>query len=184
MANKDFDVIIIGAGISGLTAAALLSKSGLKVCVLERHYLIGGYLQGFERKGFIFDTAIHWLNQCGENGTVTKVFEYLGTDFPRPITMKTIHKHITSDYEFVLTNNPEILKNQLIKDFPLEEKGIKNFFKAAQKVAAVSNNFPKFFISNEAMGGMGKWTFSLKQLRIIFPIIKYALYGGDKGVKK
>ena len=184
MADKDFDVIIIGAGISGLTAAALLSKSGLKVCVLERHYLIGGYLQGFERKGFIFDTAIHWLNQCGENGTVTKVFEYLGDDFPRPITMKTIHKHITSDYEFVLTNNPEILKNQLIKDFPLEEKGIENFFKAAQKVAAVSNNFPKFFISNEAMAGIGKWTFSLKQLRIIFPIIKYALYGGDKGVKK
>ncbi len=184
MADKDFDVIIIGAGISGLTAAALLSKSGLKVCVLERHYLIGGYLQGFDRKGFVFDTAIHWLNQCGENGTVTKVFEYIGEDFPKPITMKTIHKHITSDYEFVLTNNPEILKSQLIRDFPHEEKGIEKFFKAAQKVAVVSNKFPQFFITHEAMGGIRKWTFSLKQLRIIFPIIKYALYSGDKGVKK
>ena len=61
MTKKDFDVIIIGAGVSGLTAAALLSKAGLKVCVLERHYLIGGYLQGFDRKGFVFDTAIHWF---------------------------------------------------------------------------------------------------------------------------
>lgn len=184
MVNKDFDVIIIGAGISGLTAAALLSKSGLKVCVLERHYLIGGYLQGFDRQDFVFDTAIHWLNQCGENGTVTKVFKYLGEDFPKPVTMKSIHKHITSDYEFVLTNNPEILKNQLIHDFPHEEKGIEKFFKAARKVAEVSNKFPKFFISNEAMSGIQKWTFSLKQLHIIYPLIKYALYGGEKGVKK
>lgn len=184
MVNKDFDVIIIGAGISGLTAAALLSKSGLKVCVLERHYLIGGYLQGFDRQDFVFDTAIHWLNQCGENGTVTKVFKYLGEDFPKPVTMKSIHKHITSDYEFVLTNNPEILKNQLIHDFPHEEKGIEKFFKAARKVAEVSNKFPKFFISNEAMSGIRKWTFSLKQLHIIYPLIKYALYGGEKGVKK
>ena len=68
MSEKHFDVIIIGAGVSGLTAAALLSKSGLSVCVLERHRLIGGYLQGFGRKGFTFDTAIHWLNQYGKNG--------------------------------------------------------------------------------------------------------------------
>ena len=82
MEIEKFDVIIIGAGISGLTSAALLSKTGLKVCVLERHYLIGGYLQGFDRKEFIFDTAIHWLNQCGKEGTVSKLFNYIGEDYP------------------------------------------------------------------------------------------------------
>lgn len=184
MTKKDFDVIIIGAGVSGLTAAALLSKAGLKVCVLERHYLIGGYLQGFDRKGFVFDTAIHWLNQCGDQGTVTKVFEYLGKDFPRPITMQSIHQHETKNYSFVLTNNPEDLKAQLIKDFPHEEAGIEKFFKAARTVADVSNKFPQFFLSNESLSGLPKMTYKLKQLRIIFPIIKYALYGGEKGVEK
>ena len=123
MSEKSFDVIIIGAGVSGLTAAALLSKSGLKVCVLERHRLIGGYLQGFERKGFVFDTAIHWLNQYGKDGSVTNVFKYIGDDFPRPIGMKNIHRHITNDYEFTLTNNPDELKNQFISNAVQNKKG-------------------------------------------------------------
>ena len=184
MSEKHFDVIIIGAGVSGLTAAALLSKSGLSVCVLERHRLIGGYLQGFGRKGFTFDTAIHWLNQYGKNGSVTTVFEYLGDDYPRPVGMKNIHRHISGGYEFMLTNNPDELKAQLIKDFPHEEKGIEKFFKAARVVADVSKKFPQFFLSNETKTGIGRAFFKLKQLHIIYPLIKYALYGGEKGVEK
>lgn len=184
MSEKEFDVIIIGAGVSGLTAAALLSKAGLSVCVLERHRLIGGYLQGFERKGFIFDTAIHWLNQYGENGSVTNVFKYIGEDFPMPIGMKRIHRHIVKDYEFVLTNNPDELKQKLTEDFPDEKEGIDKFFKAAKVVAEVSKKFPKFFLSSETKSGFGKHLFKLKQLGIIYPLIKYALYGGEKGVEK
>ncbi len=66
--NDYYDVIVIGAGIGGLTAAALLSKAGLSVCVLEKEPHVGGYLAGFRRKQFIFDTAIHWLNQFGPEG--------------------------------------------------------------------------------------------------------------------
>lgn len=184
MMEKKFDVVIIGAGVSGLTAAALLSKAGLSVCVLERHRLIGGYLQGFERRGFVFDTAIHWLNQYDEKGSVTNVFKYLGNDFPMPIGMKRIHRHILKDYEFLLSNNPDELKNKLIEDFPDEKEGIEKFFKAAREVAEVSKKFPKFFISSETKNGLSKYFFKLKQLGIIYPLIKYALYGGEKGVEK
>src|SRR5437773_791673 len=41
------DVAIIGSGVGGLTAGALLSKAGLSVCVLERENRPGGYLAGF-----------------------------------------------------------------------------------------------------------------------------------------
>ena len=37
----DYDVIVIGSGMSGLTAGALLSDLGKKVCVLEQHYTAG-----------------------------------------------------------------------------------------------------------------------------------------------
>ncbi len=184
MSEDEFDVVIIGAGVAGLTSAALLSRSGIKVCVLERHRLIGGYLQGFERKGFIFDTAIHWLNQCNEYGTVSRVFNYLGTDYPRPKAMKNIFKHVGGDYPFLLTNNPDILKQQLIKDFPHEKRGIEKFFEAAKTVAEVSKKFPEFFLTNELKSGIGKALFKINQLRIIFPLIQYALYGGEKGVEK
>ena len=75
VAKSYYDVVIIGAGISGMTAAALLSRCGLSVCVLEKEPHAGGYLAGFRRKDFRFDSAIHWLNQCGEKGLVTKIFE-------------------------------------------------------------------------------------------------------------
>ena len=81
---KDYyDVIVIGAGVGGLTAAALLSKAGLSVCVLEKEPHVGGYLAGFKRKHFIFDTAIHWLNQYGPDGIVDKLFSVIGADHPR-----------------------------------------------------------------------------------------------------
>ncbi|MBS1975514.1 MAG: NAD(P)/FAD-dependent oxidoreductase, partial [Bacteroidetes bacterium] len=78
--KQAYDVVVIGAGVGGLTAGALLSKAGLSVCVLEKEPHPGGYLAGFRRKDFRFDTAVHWLNQCRKNGMVFKIFDILGND--------------------------------------------------------------------------------------------------------
>jgi len=182
--EKEYDVIIIGAGIAGLTSAALLTKSGLKVCVLERHYLIGGYIQGFQRKDFIFDTAIHWLNQCGENGTVSKLFNFIGDDYPRPQTMKTIKRHITDNHEFVLSNKPDQLKKELILSYPKDQKGIERFFKDAKKVADISLKFPSLFRSTETMTFWEKVRYGMKRASIGLPMIKHIFYSGEAGMKK
>lgn len=54
MNSKDFDIIVIGSGIGGLTAAARLSKLGYKVGLFEKHFLLGGYATNFKRKGYNF----------------------------------------------------------------------------------------------------------------------------------
>jgi len=56
--KNNYDVVIIGAGISGLAAGALLSQKGKKVLILESQPKIGGYLCGFKRKGYYFDVGI------------------------------------------------------------------------------------------------------------------------------
>jgi prolycopene isomerase len=182
--NNTYDVIIIGAGISGLTSAALLSKAGMKVLVLEQNYLIGGYLQGFERKEFVFDTAIHWLNQCGKNGTVTKVFNYLGEDFPKPIPMKQIHRHLGESVDYTLTNNPDDFKQQLLEDFPHEKSGIHRFFNDAKKLAQISLKFPQLFRSSETMYGFEKLKYKFRRVLIGFPMVKHVFYSGEEGMKK
>ena len=53
---ENLDAIVIGSGIGGLTCAALLSKVGKKVLVLEQHYIAGGCTHTFEDKGYEFDT--------------------------------------------------------------------------------------------------------------------------------
>ncbi|MEE8808198.1 MAG: NAD(P)/FAD-dependent oxidoreductase [Lactimicrobium sp.] len=75
--NK-YDVIVIGAGNGGLSAAATTSIAGLKTLVLERHNLPGGSATSFVRGRFEFESALHELCDLGteENpGTVRKLFD-------------------------------------------------------------------------------------------------------------
>lgn len=54
---QDLDVIVVGSGIGGLTAAATLAKAGKKVLVLEQHDQAGGCCHTYIEKGFEFDVG-------------------------------------------------------------------------------------------------------------------------------
>ena len=59
-----YDAIVIGSGIGGLTAAALLAKNGAAVLIVERHDRPGGYAHSFRRHAYRFDSAIHLTSGC------------------------------------------------------------------------------------------------------------------------
>ena len=59
--KEEYDVIVIGAGVGGLTCGALLAKEGLSVLVAEQHSKPGGYCTSFRRKGFTFDAGCDFL---------------------------------------------------------------------------------------------------------------------------
>jgi len=60
-----FDAIVVGGGISGLTAAAFLSKTGYKVLLCEKENKCGGLVNSFERDGFIYDGGIRAMENSG-----------------------------------------------------------------------------------------------------------------------
>ena len=182
--KENYDVVIIGAGISGLTSAALFQKAGLSCCVLEMDPRPGGYMAGFERKKFRFDSAIHWLNDCGTNGLVTKIFRIIGDDFPKPTSQKRIRRFVSSNFDYLITNQPDQLKEQWIKEFPEDKKGIIRFFKDAQKIA---KTFDKHINLSRSIKTM-HWTelpiYGLKMLGFALPFIPHIRFSGDEGVKK
>jgi phytoene desaturase len=57
--HSNYDVVIVGAGMSGLVCAVRLVHAGLSVLVLEQHYAPGGATSSFRRKGFTFEAAAH-----------------------------------------------------------------------------------------------------------------------------
>ena len=63
--RRSYDVVVVGSGIGGLTAGALLARAGRSVLVLERHDRPGGYAHAFRRRHYLFDSAVHLVGGCG-----------------------------------------------------------------------------------------------------------------------
>jgi phytoene dehydrogenase-like protein len=75
----NYDAIIVGGGIAGLTSAAFLSKAGRSVLLCEKRTTCGGLVNTFERDGFIFDGGI----RATENsGVLFPMLRKLGLDIP------------------------------------------------------------------------------------------------------
>jgi len=64
-ARRDrYDAVVVGAGMGGLTAAALLARAGRRVLLVERHDRVGGYAHAFRRGRYLFDSAVHVVGGC------------------------------------------------------------------------------------------------------------------------
>ena len=64
---ESYDAVIIGSGIGGLAAGSLLAQlGGRRVCVLERHFTLGGFTHAFTRRGYHWDVGLHYVGQMGK----------------------------------------------------------------------------------------------------------------------
>lgn len=72
-----YDVIVVGGGMAGLTAAAYMSKDGYKTLLIERQDYIGGLVNSFPYKEFTFDGGIRAIEN---SGIVSPMLRQLGID--------------------------------------------------------------------------------------------------------
>jgi len=77
------EVVIVGAGIAGLTSAAILSKLGLSVTLLESHTQSGGCAGTFKRKNYIFDVGATQVAGLEKGGIHSRIFEFLDIELPK-----------------------------------------------------------------------------------------------------
>ena len=74
--------VVIGAGIGGLTAAALLYQAGHQVTVLEAHVYPGGCAGTFYHQGFRFDAGATLAGGFSPGGPHARLAEVLGLNWP------------------------------------------------------------------------------------------------------
>ncbi|MBO6523944.1 MAG: FAD-dependent oxidoreductase [Balneolaceae bacterium] len=81
--NSNFDAIIVGSGMGGMSAAAMLAKDGYKVLILEAALHPGGCSSSYPRKGYIFESGATTLIGFDENQPLRKLEEETGIRIPR-----------------------------------------------------------------------------------------------------
>ncbi len=77
------DVVVVGAGIAGLTSAAILSKLGLSVTLIESHQQSGGCAGTFKRKDYIFDVGATQVAGLENDGIHSRIFNFLEIPLPK-----------------------------------------------------------------------------------------------------
>jgi len=74
---NEFDVIVIGSGMGGMTTATALSRFGHKVLLLEQAPTIGGLTHTFSRNGFTWDVGLHYCGTFGHDQSAGKILDWL-----------------------------------------------------------------------------------------------------------
>jgi phytoene desaturase len=122
-----YDAVIIGSGLGGVSAAALLAKHGHKTLVLEQGEGAGGLAHAFERDGYMFDSAIRVL---AEGEMVEGVLEYLGVlDECKLLRIDHLYRARFPEGESIFAPvGLEEFMEAHIRLFPGEEEGIRTFF--------------------------------------------------------
>ena len=143
-ADNQYDVIVIGSGIGGLTTAALLSLLGRKVCVLEQHYTAGGYTHVYERNGYEWDVGVHYIGDVhNPKSTLRRVFDVISQNRLKWAEMAPVYDRIIIDkqcYDFE-AGRDNFTRN-LQQRFPDEAETIQQYVDLIRKVSRLT---PRFF---------------------------------------
>ena len=74
--KNEFDMIVIGSGMGGMTTATALSRKGHKVLLLEQAQSIGGLTHAFSREGFSWDVGLHYCGTFGHDQSAGRILDW------------------------------------------------------------------------------------------------------------
>ncbi len=130
------NILVIGAGIGGLTAASMLAKNGDAVTLLEASSELGGCAGKFKRHKFLFPAGATLGMGLEKDGIHERIFRYLETPMqldPLDTVMEMIHPEAT--YQFHRDRKKHV--DEIALHFPKYDQQIRSFYEEIYHVAAI-----------------------------------------------
>ena len=126
--GEQFDVVIVGAGVGGLTCGALLARQGANVLIAERHSRPGGFVTSYVRKGYDFQVP-HLMGGCGPGGDITRIIDHLGIrmEFKQ---VEPFMRFVYPEHDFVVPSALDQYAEVLKEQFQHQTSNVNSFFKA------------------------------------------------------
>jgi len=125
----NYDIIVIGAGLGGLTAGAKLAREGMKVLVIEQHKRPGGCATTFKRGDFTLEVGLHEMDGPGGRDMKNRIFSELevsgNVDF---LKVPEFYRFIKGDLAVTVPHDPQVAASRLAEIFPGEKEGISAYF--------------------------------------------------------
>ena len=152
-ARDEYDVVVIGSGLAGLTAANTLAKTGRSVLLLEQHYQLGGMATWFKRRGgHIFDISLHGFPV----GMIKSCKRYWTPEIADSIVQLRQIRFDNPMFSLTTTFNREDFTRLLVEQFQVPAEQVTAFFDAARGMnfyddqsTSVGELFQKFFPGRE-----------------------------------
>lgn len=141
--EDDYDSIVIGSGMGGLTTAVCLAKAGHKVLVLERHYTAGGFTHTYQRKGYEWDVGLHYIGEVHRKGSsMRRMFDFVSDAKLEWKEMDPVYDRIfvgSKPYDYV--KGEAQFKAQMCEYFPEEKAAINTYVKLIKRVNWLASPF-------------------------------------------
>lgn len=148
MTRDHFDYVVIGAGMGGLTAGALLARAGARVAVLEAHEYPGGCCHTFPMGDYQFCAAVHYIFSCGEGEPVFNLVRKLGLG--DRVTFERLdpegYDHFScpsANLRFRIPNGLDKWRERLCDRFPREAAAIRRFFDVVTALSTQLDRLPE-----------------------------------------
>lgn len=167
MSSTSYDVLVIGAGMSGLAAAIRLAMYDKKVCLLEKHSISGGLNSYYSRGKRRFDVGLHALTnyiEKGERGKpMSKVLKQLRLPYDSfQLSPQKQSKIVFPEHELVFTNEIECLIQEVAENFPDQINGLNQLIEKIKSFDEVNldneyvsaKEVVKNYLSNETLREM------------------------------
>ena len=134
-------ILIVGAGVAGLTAGITAQLAGHQAVIYERHFRAGGNLTGWDRKGYHIDNCIHWLTGTNQVTDFYQMWERLGVlgngiGLHCPEGLYTFEKN---GKKLSLYREIERLEREMLALSPADKKEIRSLIHAVRSMQRLND---------------------------------------------